>query len=72
MMLALPERKWFGRFLMLMAILISTATIYGRYHYAADGLAGLAISLSAFAITVQLRRGASEPVSVSSKVRSMP
>ena len=56
MMLALPERKWFGRFLMMMAVLISIATVYGRYHYAADGLAGLMLSLMALAVTVMFRR----------------
>jgi membrane-associated phospholipid phosphatase len=46
----LPERPWVGRFLLVLAILIATATIYGRYHYAADALAGFVVSLAALAI----------------------
>jgi membrane-associated phospholipid phosphatase len=46
----LPEHPWVGRFLLALAILIATATVYGRYHYAADALAGLAVSLAALAI----------------------
>jgi membrane-associated phospholipid phosphatase len=38
----LSEPKWVGRFLLVLAVLIATATVYGRYHYAADALAGLA------------------------------
>lgn len=57
MMLALPERPWFGRILLINSFLILVATVYGRYHYAADGIAGLAISLTALCITLYLRRG---------------
>jgi membrane-associated phospholipid phosphatase len=45
MMRTLPERKWVGRSLLLLAVLIAAATVYGRYHYAADALAGLATAL---------------------------
>jgi len=48
MMHVLRERQWVGRFLLVMAILIATATIYGRYHYVVDVLAGLAVSVVAF------------------------
>lgn len=41
---ALPERKWAGRLLLVLAILIALATVYGRYHYAVDALAGLGVS----------------------------
>lgn len=51
MMRVLPERPWVGRLLLLMAVLIATATVYGRYHYAADAVAGFAMSLVAVAIT---------------------
>jgi membrane-associated phospholipid phosphatase len=43
----LPEKKWVGRFLFALAILIASATVYGRYHYAVDALAGAAIALAA-------------------------
>lgn len=51
MMRVLPERPWVGRLLLVMAVLIATATVYGRYHYAADAAAGFAMSLVAVAIT---------------------
>jgi len=44
---ALPERPWVWRLLLLMAFLIATATVYGRYHYLADAVAGLAMALVA-------------------------
>jgi membrane-associated phospholipid phosphatase len=44
MMLYLPERKWVGRSLFVMALLIAVATVYGRYHYLADSVAGVAIA----------------------------
>ncbi|MFB3776552.1 MAG: phosphatase PAP2 family protein [Bryobacteraceae bacterium] len=44
----LPERKWPWRFLLVLAILIATATVYGRYHYLADAAAGLAIALAVY------------------------
>ena len=43
----LPEHRWVGRFLLMLAVLIATATVYGRYHYLADALAGFAVSLLA-------------------------
>jgi hypothetical protein len=35
-----PEEPWLGRILMLLAVSIATATVYGRYHYAVDAVAG--------------------------------
>jgi membrane-associated phospholipid phosphatase len=46
----LPEHKWVGRFLLGMAVMIATATVYGRYHYAADAFAGFGVALAAAAI----------------------
>lgn len=46
----LPEHPWVGRFLLVLAILIATATVYGRYHYGADALAGFVVSLAALGI----------------------
>jgi hypothetical protein len=43
---ALPEHRWVGRALLVTAILIATATVYGRYHYAADAVAGFAMFLA--------------------------
>lgn len=47
---ALPgSGRWFLLFLSL-AVMVFLATIYGRYHYGADGLASLAISLLAWGV----------------------
>jgi len=47
-----PEKRRFGRGMLIYAISVSMATIYGRYHYAADALAGLIISLAAAGFTI--------------------
>ncbi|MDW8355601.1 MAG: phosphatase PAP2 family protein [Bryobacterales bacterium] len=44
----LPEKPWVGRTLLVLAILIALATVYGRYHYLVDALAGIALALVAF------------------------
>jgi membrane-associated phospholipid phosphatase len=44
-MRALPENRWVGRFLFGMAFLIAIATVYGRYHYLSDAVAGLLVAL---------------------------
>jgi membrane-associated phospholipid phosphatase len=47
---ALPESR--GIFVALLAVALSVylATIYGRYHYAADGLASIGISIAAWGL----------------------
>ena len=55
-MRTLPERPWVGRALLVLAILIAVATVYGRYHYMVDALAGFAVSLVALGIDAMLRR----------------
>jgi hypothetical protein len=50
MWFCLPEHKWVARFLLLMAVLIAVATVYGRYHYVADVLAGLLMTAVAVAV----------------------
>ncbi len=47
MFLVLPKRKLFGWTMLVYAVSVSIATIYGRYHYTADVLAGFAVSLLA-------------------------
>lgn len=47
MFLVWPERKRFGWGLLLYAVSVSVATVYGRYHYTADVVAGFAVSLAA-------------------------
>jgi membrane-associated phospholipid phosphatase len=51
MIYTLPEHRWVGRLLLVIAILIATATVYGRYHYAADAVAGFAMAVLAFGIS---------------------
>ncbi|HYL75204.1 MAG TPA: phosphatase PAP2 family protein [Bryobacteraceae bacterium] len=55
--LFLPGRKRFGWGMLIYAVSVAIATVYGRYHYAVDALAGLGVSLVAGATTlVALRR----------------
>ena len=46
----LPEEPYIWRTLFVLAICIATATVYGRYHYVVDAVAGIAISLAGWAI----------------------
>ncbi len=55
MFLVLPERKRFGWGLLIYAISVSIATVYGRYHYAADVIAGFGVSLVAGLVCVAIR-----------------
>ena len=46
MLLAVPERRRVGWTMAGMAGFVAVATVYARYHYAVDGLAGFLISLA--------------------------
>jgi len=48
----LPEKKWLGWAWLVLAILIAVATVYCRYHYAADAVAGFVIAVGATGLTV--------------------
>jgi membrane-associated phospholipid phosphatase len=48
LLLAMPDRRRFGWTLAAYALIVAIATIYGRYHFAADAVAGFAVSLFAF------------------------
>lgn len=50
LMLLLPERKRAGRIMLVLAVLIAVATVYGRYHYAVDTLAGFVLAVLAVAV----------------------
>jgi membrane-associated phospholipid phosphatase len=52
----LPERKRYGWGMLVYAVSVSVATVYGRYHYAADVGAGMAISLIPAAMILLARR----------------
>jgi membrane-associated phospholipid phosphatase len=54
MLLAVPERKPVGWVLGALATVVAVATVYGRYHYAVDALAGLGVSLLACAVSARL------------------
>jgi membrane-associated phospholipid phosphatase len=54
MKFALPEKKWVWRLLLVLAILIGTSVVYGRYHYLADVGAGLAISFLALGLVQKM------------------
>jgi membrane-associated phospholipid phosphatase len=53
MELALPERPWIWKLLLIMAILIAVATVYGRYHYIVDALAGAGIAAVLWLISLR-------------------
>jgi membrane-associated phospholipid phosphatase len=53
--LIFPRRRWLGHSMLVYAISVSLATVYGRYHYAADVLAGFAVSLIALGVGFQMR-----------------
>jgi len=58
-MLFLPDKKWLGRGMLVYAISVAIAVVYGRYHYAVDALSGFGISLIALAagiITCRMKR----------------
>jgi membrane-associated phospholipid phosphatase len=48
---AMPETKWVARTILVLAFLIATATVYGRYHYLADAVAGLGVSVCCYWLT---------------------
>ena len=52
----LPERRWIGFAMAFYGFSVAMATIYGRYHFAADAAAGIAISAIAGAVAWQYAR----------------
>jgi len=52
----LPERRRIGWGMLVYGISVAVATVYGRYHYAADAMAGLAVSLVPAAMILLARR----------------
>jgi membrane-associated phospholipid phosphatase len=52
LLLYLPERKRYGWGMVIYAASVAIATVYGRYHYAVDAIAGLAASLIAGALVL--------------------
>ena len=53
----LPDKRKYGWGLLAYAASVAVATVYGRYHYAADAVAGLGVSaIAALTILLALRR----------------
>jgi len=50
-----PNKRWLGHVMLLYALSVSIATVYGRYHYVADVLAGFAVSLIALGVAFAMR-----------------
>ena len=61
MSLVLPRRKGFAIGLLIYAVSVSIATVYGRYHYAADAIAGFGVSLIAALVALTLASEATSP-----------
>lgn len=52
----IPERPWIGATMALYGLVVAIATVYGRYHFAVDALAGIAASmLGIVALTLDRR-----------------
>lgn len=55
---AIPERRALCALMIAVAAVVYTATVYGRYHYAADGLASIFIALIAWLFCEVIDRNA--------------
>ncbi len=51
----LPGRRQYGWGMLVYAVSVAVATVYGRYHYGADAIAGFAISLIPGAMILLVR-----------------
>ncbi len=69
MFLILPGRKGIAWGLLFYAVSVAVATVYGRYHYAADAVAGFGVSLVVALLCLVLRasRRAPETASVAAR-----
>jgi hypothetical protein len=47
----MPDRPWLARGMAIYGLSVAIATIYGRYHYAVDGAAGIAVAIVAAVVT---------------------
>ena len=56
----LPERPWVGNGLLTLAVLIAIATVYGRYHYVADAVAGTAIGIVGYRLALRMTDAGAE------------
>jgi membrane-associated phospholipid phosphatase len=56
LLLLFKEKRWVGWAMLVYAASVTVATVYGRYHYAVDAIAGLAVSLPALLLALVLSR----------------
>lgn len=54
----IPERRWIGWTMAAYGLCVCLATVYGRYHYAVDVAAGIAVSFLGLAAVYLNKRGA--------------
>jgi membrane-associated phospholipid phosphatase len=55
LILFVPEHKWLGRGMLIYALSVAVAVVYGRYHFAVDALAGFGVSLVALGVGLALK-----------------
>ena len=49
----MPEHRWAGNAMLTIAILIAVSTVYGRYHYLVDAVAGAAVGVVAYRLALR-------------------
>lgn len=50
------DKPWVGWFMIFYAASVAVATVYGRYHYLVDALAGIAVSITALVLALMVAR----------------
>src|SRR5260370_39962707 len=60
-LLFVRSQRRVGWAMLIYAVSVSLATVYGRYHYAVDAVAGLGISLVALAVGIWIRWRSTRP-----------
>jgi len=68
----LREKRWAGWGMLIYAVSVAVATVYGRYHYAADAIAGFAVSLTAAAAAIVIRTSGRRALNRRSRAGSWP
>ncbi|MBI5086790.1 MAG: phosphatase PAP2 family protein [Acidobacteria bacterium] len=58
----LPARRWLGRAFLALAASIAVATVYGRYHFAVDAIAGLALAWLALGLSYRWKTTSTPPL----------
>jgi membrane-associated phospholipid phosphatase len=68
LLLFIPDRKSVGWGMLIYAISVAVAVVYGRYHYAVDSVAGFAVSLVAAGVGVLVKTLPQSPL----RLRDLP